>query len=111
MAVTAASLRRAQEAAPAAGWNRGFLAYAEAVLEGQAGNIERANELAEEGHAVPAAVCSVVEPSGAPADSALRPWRPMGTAAVLAAGGDGGIRGERAQQARVGLPRTAAPGR
>ena len=43
------ALRQAQEAAPAAGWNHGCLAYAEAVLEGEAGNVERANELAEEG--------------------------------------------------------------
>jgi DNA-binding CsgD family transcriptional regulator len=43
------ALRQAQEAAPAAGWNRGYLAYAEAVLEGQAGDIERASALAEEG--------------------------------------------------------------
>jgi DNA-binding CsgD family transcriptional regulator len=43
------ALRQAQEAAPAAGWNHGYLAYAEAVLEGQAGYIERASALAEEG--------------------------------------------------------------
>jgi DNA-binding CsgD family transcriptional regulator len=43
------ALRQAQEAAPAAGWNRGCLAYAEAVLEGQAGHPERASALAEEG--------------------------------------------------------------
>jgi DNA-binding CsgD family transcriptional regulator len=43
------ALRQAKEAAPAAGWNHGCLAYAEAVLEGRAGNAGRANELAEEG--------------------------------------------------------------
>jgi DNA-binding CsgD family transcriptional regulator/tetratricopeptide (TPR) repeat protein len=43
------ALRQAREAAPAAGWNHGLLAYAEAVLEGRAGDIGRANALAEEG--------------------------------------------------------------
>ncbi|HEX6932362.1 MAG TPA: AAA family ATPase, partial [Streptosporangiaceae bacterium] len=43
------ALRQAQGAAPAAGWNRGFLAYAEAVLEGQQGHVTRAAALAEEG--------------------------------------------------------------
>ncbi len=43
------ALRQAQAAAPAAGWNRGFLAYAEAVLEGQQGHAARAGVLAEDG--------------------------------------------------------------
>jgi DNA-binding CsgD family transcriptional regulator len=43
------ALRQALEAAPAAGWNHGCLAYAEAVLEGRDGNTDRANALAEEG--------------------------------------------------------------
>ncbi|MGN6681134.1 MAG: AAA family ATPase [Streptosporangiaceae bacterium] len=43
------ALRQAREAAPAAGWNHGLLAYAEAVLEGRAGDTGRANALAEEG--------------------------------------------------------------
>lgn len=43
------ALRQAQAAAPAAGWNRGLLAYAEAVLEGQQGHAARAGALAEEG--------------------------------------------------------------
>jgi DNA-binding CsgD family transcriptional regulator len=43
------ALRQAQAAAPAAGWNRGYLAYAEAVLEGQQGRAARAGALAEEG--------------------------------------------------------------
>jgi DNA-binding CsgD family transcriptional regulator len=43
------ALRQAQAAAPAAGWNRGLLAYAEAVLEGQQGHAARASALAEEG--------------------------------------------------------------
>ncbi len=43
------AVRQALEAAPAAGWNRGYLAYAEAVLEGRAGRSERATALADEG--------------------------------------------------------------
>jgi len=38
-------------AGAASGWNRGCLAYAEAVLEGRAGRRERATELADEGRA------------------------------------------------------------
>jgi len=45
------ALRQAQSAAPAAGWNRGLLAYAEAVLEGQQGHGARAGALAEDGAA------------------------------------------------------------
>jgi DNA-binding CsgD family transcriptional regulator len=45
------ALERARAAAPASGWSRGTLAYAEAVLEGQAGHRERASALAEEGAA------------------------------------------------------------
>jgi DNA-binding CsgD family transcriptional regulator len=43
------AIRQALESAPAAGWNRGCLAYAEAVLEGKAGRSERATALADEG--------------------------------------------------------------
>jgi DNA-binding CsgD family transcriptional regulator len=43
------AIRQALEAAPAAGWNRGCVAYAEAVLEGRAGRSERATALADEG--------------------------------------------------------------
>ncbi len=43
------ALRQAQAAAPAASWNRGFLAYAEAVLEGKDGHHERADLLAAQG--------------------------------------------------------------
>jgi len=52
------ALSQAQDAAAAAGWNRGYLAYAEAVLEGRAGNSARATALAQEGAAF------------------LRPWAP-----------------------------------
>ena len=45
-AITAAETARA-----AVSWNRGCLAYAEAVLESQAGHLERATALAEEGSA------------------------------------------------------------
>jgi DNA-binding CsgD family transcriptional regulator len=52
-AVTGTGGRRAIDQAVAAGavasWNRGCLAYAEAVLEGRAGRRERATALAEEG--------------------------------------------------------------
>ena len=45
------ALRLAREIGAATSWNAGCLAYAEAVLEGQAGNPGRASELAEEGSA------------------------------------------------------------
>jgi DNA-binding CsgD family transcriptional regulator len=44
-------LRVAREIGAATSWNAGCLAYAEAVLEGQAGNPDRAADLAEEGRA------------------------------------------------------------
>lgn len=43
------ALQQARAAAPAAGWNRGYLAYAEAVIEGRAGHSARATALAQEG--------------------------------------------------------------
>ena len=43
------ALRLARDIGAATSWNAGCLAYAEAVLEGQAGNPGRATELAEEG--------------------------------------------------------------
>jgi DNA-binding CsgD family transcriptional regulator len=46
------AIEQATRAGAASGWNRGCLAYAEAVLEGRAGNKERATALAEEGRAV-----------------------------------------------------------
>jgi len=45
------AIERAQAAGATAGWNRGCLAYAEAVLAGQAGDRERATALAAEGTA------------------------------------------------------------
>ncbi|HEX9553165.1 MAG TPA: AAA family ATPase [Streptosporangiaceae bacterium] len=45
------ALSQAQEAGAAAGWNRGYLAYAEAVLEGRAGHSAQATALAQEGAA------------------------------------------------------------
>ncbi len=45
------ALRLAREIGAATSWNAGCLAYAEAVLEGQAGNPGRAAELANEGSA------------------------------------------------------------
>jgi DNA-binding CsgD family transcriptional regulator len=45
------ALRLAREIGAATSWNAGCLAYAEAVLEGQAGHPDRAVELAEEGRA------------------------------------------------------------
>ena len=43
------ALQRARAAGAAAAWNRGWLAYAEAVLDGRDGKSERASELAREG--------------------------------------------------------------
>jgi DNA-binding CsgD family transcriptional regulator len=43
------AIRQAREAAAAAGWNQGYLAYAEAVVEGRAGRSDRAIALADEG--------------------------------------------------------------
>ena len=43
------ALQRARAAGAAAAWNRGWLAYAEAVLEGKDGKSERASELARDG--------------------------------------------------------------
>lgn len=46
------AIRQAQQAGAAVGgWGQGYLAYAEAVLEGRNGHVDRANELAEEGKA------------------------------------------------------------
>ncbi len=45
----AGALGQARAAGAAVGWNQGYLAYAEAVMEGRAGRRERAGELAEEG--------------------------------------------------------------
>ncbi len=44
-------IERAAAVGATAGWNRGCLAYAEAVLEGKAGHRDRATALAEEGSA------------------------------------------------------------
>jgi len=52
------ALQQARAAAADVGWNRGLLAYAEAVLEGRAGHSARATALAQEGAA------------------GLRPWAP-----------------------------------
>jgi DNA-binding CsgD family transcriptional regulator len=52
------ALRQARAAGAAVGWNRGYLAYTEAVLAGRAGDSARATALAQEGTAV------------------LRPWAP-----------------------------------
>ena len=43
------ALERARAAGAGFGWNRGYLAYAEAVIQGRAGHKQRACELAEEG--------------------------------------------------------------
>ncbi len=45
------AIQQAQQAGAAIGWIQGYLAYAEAVLEGREGHQDRANELAEEGKA------------------------------------------------------------
>jgi len=45
------AIERAESAGAAAGWNRGCLAYAEAVLAGRAGDRDRATALAAEGSA------------------------------------------------------------
>lgn len=45
------AIERAEAAGATVGWNRGCLAYAEAVLAGQAGHRERASALAAEGSA------------------------------------------------------------
>jgi len=45
----ASALRQAGTAGAAVGWNQGYLAYAEAVLQGRAGRRQRAAELAAEG--------------------------------------------------------------
>jgi DNA-binding CsgD family transcriptional regulator len=52
------AVAQARTASAAAGWNRGYLAYAEAVLEGRAGHSARATALSKEG------------------DAHLRPWAP-----------------------------------
>ena len=52
------AVQQARAAGAAAGWNRAYLAYAEAVLEGHAGHSARATALAQEGAAL------------------LRPWAP-----------------------------------
>lgn len=46
-----AALRHARRAGTGVGWIRGCLAYAEAVLEGREGHLDRANALAEDGAA------------------------------------------------------------
>jgi DNA-binding CsgD family transcriptional regulator len=47
----AGAIERAEAAGACVGWNRGCLAYAEAVLAGQAGDCDRATALAAEGSA------------------------------------------------------------
>ena len=46
------ALEQARITSAAVGWNRGFFAYAQAVLEGRAGRCERATALASQGHAL-----------------------------------------------------------
>ena len=43
------AIDQARQAGAGVGWNEGYLRYAEAVLEGRAGNRDRASELAEKG--------------------------------------------------------------
>jgi DNA-binding CsgD family transcriptional regulator len=46
------AIEQARKAGSAAGWNRGYLCYAQAVLEGREGRRELAGQLADEGSAI-----------------------------------------------------------